>query len=73
MSVAVKASVLVSTSSPHVLSGEPIPREYHRKVLKKIAQLTKVTVLLNYSFQMAFSVDVMLFPLSGRAQFAHKK
>ena len=50
MSVAVNASVLGSTSSSHVLSAEPIPREYHRKVLKKIAQLTKVTVLPKFSF-----------------------
>ena len=31
-----------STSSLSTLNGETIPKEYHRKVLKKIAQLTKV-------------------------------
>ena len=30
--------------------GESIPREYHRKVLKKIAQLTKVSLSLSWIF-----------------------
>lgn len=35
-----------STNSLHALAGDNIPREYHRKVLKKIAQLTKVSLII---------------------------
>ena len=35
-----------STTSLHALAGDNIPREYHRKVLKKIAQLTKVRLIM---------------------------
>ena len=37
-----------STTSIHSLmasGGDTIPKEYHRKVLKKIAQLTKVQIV----------------------------
>ena len=34
-----------TTSLQTVTTGDAIPREYHRKVLKKIAQLTKVRLI----------------------------
>ena len=44
--------------------GEPIPREYHRKVLKKIAQLTKVGLVVCVA-------NRILHPPTGNIYFEH--
>lgn len=41
-----KGLTIGSTTSLQALAGDNIPREYHRKVLKKIAQLTKVSLIM---------------------------